>query len=116
LTPVTRSVAGAVAATVNYHDGRRTAQRDNSRSLEPGADAARQGASPVAYYAASSDTPGVWMGRDIDGIQMRGTVRGDQLARMLLGQDPRTRRQLVARASCGGTIVVNGDDGARYTY
>ncbi len=93
-----RGVAGAVAATVNYLDGRRAPQRDNGRSLEPGSDPVLEAADPVAYYADSSDSPGMWTGRGINGIQIRGTVGRDQLARMLLGQDPRTGRQLVARA------------------
>src|SRR5260221_7192434 len=93
-----RDVGGGVAATVEYLDGRRRQKArapDRSVGPAPGGDGESTGA--VGYYADSSDQPGVWAGRGVAGVQLRGTVGRDQLARLLLGQDPRTGRQLVNR-------------------
>jgi conjugative relaxase-like TrwC/TraI family protein len=94
-----RDVGGAVAATVEYLEGRRqlTREPDRSAGIGPGSDGESTGA--VGYYADSSDQPGAWTGRGVAGMQLRGPVGRDQLARLLLGQDPRTGRQLVNRAA-----------------
>src|SRR5437879_3619873 len=107
-----RDVGVAVAATVEYLDGkRRQLTREAGRSVAPtqGHDGEPSGA--VGYYADSSDQPGVWTGRGVAGVQLRGPVGREQLARMLLGQDPRTGRTLVTRAeptaaAGGGTVAA----------
>src|SRR5437764_8480038 len=106
-----RDVGGAVAATVEYLDGRRRQlTREAGRSVGPtqGHDAESSGA--VGYYADSSDQPGVWAGRGVAGVQLRGPVGREQLARMLLGRDPRTGQQLVTRATA--TVAAGGAAGA----
>jgi conjugative relaxase-like TrwC/TraI family protein len=94
-----RDVGAAVAATVEYLDSRKR-QIERDLGLErAGSPSPSHDGGAVGYYADSSDQPGRWAGRGVAGIQLRGAVGREQLARMLLAQDPRTGAQLVTRSS-----------------
>ena len=93
-----RDVGSAVAATVEYLDGRRR-ELTRGQGHSNGALGGTESSGAVGYYADSSDQPGHWTGRGVGGVQLRGPVGREQLARLLLGQDPRTGRQLAHRAA-----------------
>jgi hypothetical protein len=103
-----RDVGSAVAATVEYLDSRkRQVERDLGLERVNGSPGRGNEDLAVGYYADSSDQPGRWTGRGVAGIRLRGAVGREQLARMLLGQDPRTGTELISRL---GAPVVQGLD------
>ena len=53
--------------------------------------------SPGSYYADSVEGPGVWFGAGFAGAMPTGAVSALGLERLLLGQDPRSGRQLIHR-------------------
>lgn len=103
--------AGAVARVVDYLEGRAPAAAgrtpswwDKTELSAPDVEIACPAPEPcdgaIAYYADSVEGSGTWMGRGFAGQRSRGVVAGDQLQRMLLGQDPMTGEQRVdARGS-----------------
>ena len=68
----------------------------------------------AAYYTrylaqAPGEEPGVWSGRQADGLGLAGKVSADDLQRLLEGRDPRTGTPLgsplVDRVTANGSVV-----------
>ena len=103
------NVAGAVAAIVDYLEGRQTI----TASIDvPSLDEHNL----VAYYAdtKTSDSLGWWSGRGIDATQLTGPVEPAVLAQVLLGRHPLTGEQLVAATGSAGRATSQATD--EHTY
>ncbi len=100
------NAAKAVAGVVNYLDGRSPAPAGRSPEWWEGKQELSSKAPckhglggatdrALGYYADSVEGPGTWLGRGLAGFSTAGGVARDELARMLLGQDPSSGRQLL---------------------
>ena len=94
-------VAGAVAAIVDYLEGR---QSISAAIGSPALD----GNEIVGYYAdtKTSESLGWWSGRGVNGIQLAGAVEPAVLAQVLLGRHPQTGEQLVASNGSAGRALA----------
>jgi conjugative relaxase-like TrwC/TraI family protein len=88
------NAAAAATAVVRYLEGRGPA--DQGR--DPGPSPEMPGVGPdsdiIGYYADSTASPGIWMGRGMTGVHMDGLVEPAHLHRVLVGQNPHTGDQL----------------------
>lgn len=97
LGSATGELGAAVAAIVDYLEGRQTAMPSRSAT-------ALDADGLVGYYAdtKTTDALGWWGGRGVNGTQLTGPVDPSTLASILLGRHPHTAEQLVSTSGSAG--------------